>query len=249
MKPFTQDLYREITGISNRRGYIKNVSPSFITAVRIWQSMLVLLKFDESTFARPLMLPRLDIFDYNIQFDASLTGIGLVIYRGNSAEVLHVGHHMDPYQLYGDSSYQNAMEFIALTCGILCIVRHGARHVSVKVTGDSTTSLKWGSTSRFRSQNSQKTAFLFVSLCVGYDINIIDSEFIPGVENLIPDALSRGSTPATLGFSSCEDFNSSLYLKFFTICDPTILDEDFISQWHDILTFIQIVSHEDISDL
>jgi len=245
LKPFTQDLYKEIAGIKNRHISIRVSSP-FITAVLVWRSFLTLLSFDESKFARPLVLLDPRACDYEIQFDASLEGVGVFIRRIGCDEVLFVGHHMYPYMLNGDATYQNSMEFIALMCGILCLIVHGAKHISVKIIGDSTSTLQWVSTERFKSKYSQRTALLFICLCVEFNVNIIETEFVPGVENVIADKLSRGSSPASLGFSSWEDFSSPIYVQLFTICDPTCTDEDFFDQWHNVMKFIRNISPMDM---
>ena len=59
-----------------------------------------------------------------------------------------IGYTVD-YQLGGDSSYQNSMEFITIVVSLAILVSLGLRDITVVVQGDSTSALAWASKQKF----------------------------------------------------------------------------------------------------
>jgi len=75
----------------------------------------------------------------------------------------------------------------------------------VKLVGDITTSVKWGTTERFKGTYGLRSAIVYTLLCVQYDMWVEEAEHIKGELNVIHDKLSRGSSVVDLGFSIDKD--------------------------------------------
>jgi hypothetical protein len=110
--------------------------------------------------------------------------------------------------------------------GCLALASRGVRHTRLSLRGDSTTALAWGSTGRFNGDLCTRTAIVLTSLSFHFDYTIVDVQHIPGIENLICDALSRGTTtPLELGYSLSETLSSlsdSPEMELLRLCDPTL---------------------------
>ena len=84
MKPFSRALYSLVAGMTNRCALVEFTSEAR-RAVRLWRAMLVLLAEDGISFDRTI---RSFVSDtrpcYIVEFDASLTGVGILWYRRDS---------------------------------------------------------------------------------------------------------------------------------------------------------------------
>ena len=87
----------------------------------------------------------MDSFDsrptqYIVEFDASLTGAGVIIYkRVHAMEVCLAATAMDLRGLgFGsDSSFQNTAEYVGAIVGILGLLRLGVSNEDIELRGDS----------------------------------------------------------------------------------------------------------------
>jgi hypothetical protein len=155
-----------------------------------------------------------------LQYDASLTGAGIVI-SDISGNVIGAGSFIFPFGLKSDSSYQNTCEFIAVVVGVMSVWRLGLYNTSIRLKGDSATSLAWSESEKFHGDIALRTAVVFTQLAIRSNIEVSEIEFIPGVDNIACDKLSRGSSPLDLGFTHAQtilqdnDVNECLAL-----CNP-----------------------------
>ena len=118
MKPFVSVLYAEYAGKSDHASFLMSMKACQV--VRFFRVLLGLVAVN-SEFSRPLKSFRHARSNIIIEFDASLTGIGLLYYkRSDINEVLIAGGAVDISMLKfeSDASFQNTAEFIAAVLGI-----------------------------------------------------------------------------------------------------------------------------------
>jgi len=199
MKPFTGTLYQEIAGMVNDEA-TKSLSKQARISVRLWRMFLAMMELGGARFQRPLESFRLRSLSYVIESDASLTGIGVVIsiVDGDREAVWKALGIALPYDLKGESRFQNTLEFTGAVVGMAMLGILGIRGAGVKIRGDNTAALAWGETGNFKSALSQKSSLLLVKLGLKTDLQVIQATHVPGIQNSVCDALSRGSRPETL---------------------------------------------------
>jgi hypothetical protein len=198
MRPFSRALYGCITGLSNRRASAP-LSPEAKLSVELWRTVLCAIALREERFARPFhtFIPR--EADTVIQFDASLQGIGVILFdrdRDTGAEVL-IGGAAVSLQVWKineeDSSLQNSAEFMAVIVGLLAVLLrlpNGAGR-SILLRGDSITALRWAETGRIRSDFSARAACLFTLLLARTGMRLVGTVHAPAEVNTWCDLLSR----------------------------------------------------------
>ena len=163
-------------------------------AIRLWRTMLVLLRFDEGRYSRPMQSFVKTMPEYIIEFNASLSGVGILwCQRVNGAEVCLGGSAVSLRCLNfeGDSSYQNLCEFIGAMLGLIGLSKLGIRGVDVTMRGDSISALTWVSAERYRGVNVLNASLVFTMLCINQELIVKESVHIPGSDNGRCDALSR----------------------------------------------------------
>ncbi len=125
LRPFCGALNRLIAGRLDPHASFP-VSAEARIAIKSWQAMLCLVRYQETRFTRTLESFAPAIPATIIEFDASLTGAGLIWYDlENGAEVVRGASAVDITFLdfTTDSSYQNLAEFIG---AILAVLGHVA---------------------------------------------------------------------------------------------------------------------------
>jgi hypothetical protein len=242
MKPFVSDLFGMMRGFKNSFSK-RHLSDSARICVLMWRCCLTLIEFGSpAIFHRSLesYLPREP--RVLIEFDASLKGIGLMIFRidDQRQETLwKVAKFMFPFHLDGDSSFQNTCEFMGLLLAVGCLIHLGVRSSSIIARGDSITALRWIVAERFKSGPSRNAAMCYIALGMKFDIDFHEAIHIKGVDNVICDQLSRDYTPEQLGFKSdiiIDVLSEPKLVKLMSIANP--LDDachsglsGFIDKW------------------
>jgi len=207
MKPFTADLFAALGNWKNKSKIIA-ISDDAKRAIRVWRMSLILLELDRVAFARPIESIVRRKVEWLVEYDASLTGLGLIISsiagEGSIApEVRWVSSIDLPYSFQSKSAFQNTAEFLAVVMGLAVIARNGGRHTGVRLRGDSKSSLKWAATQRFRAGPSRRAAMAFVAFGTRFGLAIEETQFIKGETNTQCDKLSRHKRPTDpeLGFA------------------------------------------------
>ena len=246
LKGITNILYSEKKRFGGNKSVLVELSPLGKIAIRMWRAVLVLLRLRETTYARSLDSFRCVSPRYQIEYDASLTGIGVIVrdltlyvLGDETSGVLKVGSIDLPFDLQQNSKYQNTVEFLGATLGLALLAQLGITSTSVKIVSDSRASIKWGTTGLFTGSLSRRTSFVFMFVSVQYNLDISEGVHVAGIRNVICDKLSRGIRPSELGFSpeTVYDFTSdATMLELIKLCDPTpaneILDEEaFMDFW------------------
>jgi hypothetical protein len=185
MRPFCGALNRLIAGRTEVHATFHLSNESRI-AIKCWQAMLCLVRYEETRFTRTLDSFSPALPTMVAEFDASLSGAGLIWSHTNNGTEEAVGVSavdISFLQFGTDSSYQNLCEFLG---AILSVVGHivlGNRGKSLALRGDSVTALTWASTERPRGAIVTNAAMVWTLLCVAADVHVRDTTHIPGEEN------------------------------------------------------------------
>jgi hypothetical protein len=241
MRPFTNCLYSELIGIRNRR-ISKKLKSAGIEAIQLWRAVLCLLKYNDLTYAKTFSSFNNSKANIVICYDASLTGIGVSIHSitDQQEKLLAIGSYDFQFDLKQHAGYQNIVEFIAVIGGLLMLAKLKMQHNSLKLRGDSITSLTWSKNERYRSIPGRRAALIFTLLSIAFDYDVVEIEHIPGVDNILHDKLSRGFKPSELGFneSTIMDFTFGPSGKILELCDPSSKDYNLLDLWKIVAVFI-----------
>jgi hypothetical protein len=143
MRPYTAAFYAMTTNYKSASAKHK-LSAEAIMDVQMWRAFLCLLAFDEENYARPIESFRIHDARFKIEYDASLTGLGLVISERCGLEwsiIQYVGMEF-PFNVNKDSSFQNTCEYLAIVTGVFVLFLCGYKHFEYELIGDSMSSIR-----------------------------------------------------------------------------------------------------------
>ena len=239
MRPFSTVLYSAIGFVRNQNAS-HHLDDATKACIKLWRCCLCLMEMrSKNQFSRSMRSYIPQVSQYLVEFDGSLKGVGIRINKLiEGVEVpWRVARFVFPFDLDGDSSYQNTSEFIAVVLATGCLISLNIRDVAVAARGDSKTALTWSVTERFRNGPSKNATMCYMVLGIEHDIHFNQQEHIKGVDNVICDKLSRQYTPEELGFHPeqiiCVDGPLS---RLLDACNPLNTDselggKDFEAAW------------------
>jgi len=237
LKPYTRTLFCGIRKYKNPHIRLKLSLEAQLT-LQLWKCFFVVLETKPTRYARDITSFSDVPPKYTIEYDASLTGVGVVIYQideNRLEQEWKVIQYEFDFNLEGKSKYQNTVEFIALVLGVAGLVSLGINNASILCRGDNKSSLSWGLSENFKSQLGRRAALVLTTLSIYSNIHIIEVVHIAGKNNVRCDQLSREKvTPSDLGFSKEQILQAGLFTKISSFCNPTVLDntaETLIETW------------------
>jgi hypothetical protein len=163
-------------------------------AIKMWRAVFYLLLVDERHYGRPMASFRPRPPDYTVETDASLGGVGIILYKRTDSLDTCVGGFAVSIREFGfgtDSGFQNTAEYIGTVLGILALVKMGVRNVDVLIRGDSTTALSWVTEGRIKGPEAINAAVVVTALYIRFGIRPRYSDFLAGLANHKADLLSR----------------------------------------------------------
>lgn len=242
MKPFISVLYAEYAGRGDHTSFL--LSAKACQVIRFFRVLLGLIAVNSVEFARPIRSFRQSRSNIVIEFDASLTGIGLLYYeRSDIGEVLIAGGAVDISSLKFESeaSFQNTAEFFAAVLGIRGLSQLGQQPESVCLRGDSITALTWASTGRFKGDLVCNASAVFVLQNIYKKVAVSEIVHLAAEHNWRADYLSRGGTmegllkrDSTLIMPRIVELNGD---EIIELCDPkrvTSTEKEFDDYWFDM---------------
>jgi hypothetical protein len=245
LKPLSVTLHGEHAGMRSREVQ-KRLSPEAKLVCWIWRVFLILIALQPGVYSRKIMSFKSFSSSMRVEYDASLTGLGLIISRKLEGDwiTLKVLSIIVPYNLIGDSGYQNTMEFLAVTLAVCIIKALGFRDVGLDLIGDNTSSLSWAKYNRFKRGRSLRATLMFMRITSMYGININFADHLAGDFNIICDALSRGVSCQELGYTDEETITQQgfpWFKIFFELCNPLLdillSENQFLDFWKDLSFF------------
>jgi len=145
MRPYTNDLFTAMGGKGGNGYTARRLDAKTRNCLHLWRCCLCMMGLrSESKFSRLMISYVPSAPKYLVEFDGSLTGVGVIIFKLNmmgNEQLWKVARFVFPFDLGCDSSYQNTCELIALVMAVGCMVTLGVSKVSVAARGDSTTAL------------------------------------------------------------------------------------------------------------
>ena len=240
LKPFTQDLFDMIRGKTTHADI--RWTERGARAVKVWRATLLALHLDPDNFERPMHTLGQRTPTYLIEYDASLSGIGLILSALDEHKtrrlICAAQISIADFGFAGDPGKQNTCEFIAVIAGMACLGALGISGVGVKIIGDNESSLQWCANLSFHSQASKTAAIMFMAITTVCDIQVVEREHIRGEWNIKPDRLSRDHSFESQGFGPDERFDLlalPLVSDIVNACNPAHdVDRDettFLRQW------------------
>jgi len=250
LRPYTTNLFAELQGINNL-GIKKKLRPRAVYTIRLWRVILCMMELQASRFCRDIWSFSKKESSYAIEYDASLTGLGILLYHRQQESdpfvLWKVGSISTHFAVGQDASYQNAMEFIAIVIAVSILIQLGARNSTVSVKGDNKSSLAWVLTERFKGSRSQRATVVYVALGVHFNLIVGEVTHVAGTDNDLCDRLSRGVEPSTLGFDSKDTIlfqEDSVTSQLLQLCDPVLelsAECDLIELWSQTNLVISLI--------
>ena len=247
MTPFSGYLYSAFKGYHNLEVMIDLPDTAYLVIV-LWRIFFFLMKLEPTEFTRSINSFRpLSPARYLLEIDGCPEGVGVLIYEKQDSghwKSIFAMSWCNEYNLGNDSLYQNSMEFISGVMGLACLGWLGIHHTHVEVLGDNMSSLTWMKSLKFRPGPSTSAAVAYMLLLKIGGVEVVKTEFRPGVENIRADGLSRGDNPHQLGFSDYNSFTKDTAppeLKGLSrLLDPSInfMEEETLIQYWGLQTSI-----------
>ena len=236
LRPFNQALYASYMGQDET--YSIKIKDSAKWSIRMWRTILVCTYFKEDTFARTFDSFRIQPACHVIQFDASLTGIGVWIQIRNrpgdpDMVSMGAGHVEIPWEIGVDSSYQNTAEFVAGLLGLIILIRDCVRFKqplpkAVAFRGDSVSALTWLDKEKCKGTRAFCACTLLNLIVAKWNIQIADTSHVLAEFNETCDKLSRNRTVAEMLPTSRDLYmHTDIYITTaLELCDPTRVDHN-----------------------
>jgi hypothetical protein len=211
-------------------------------SVQVFRALFLAAMDNEKRFTRSLESFVSVPHTMMVEFDASLRGGGVLWFAVDEAlEERFLGSSAFDFSELNFSSgseFQNSAEFLAAVLGLIGVLALCQPPYAVKFRGDSRAALSWLQSGRIKSNRSSLAAFLFISLCLQFNVQVSEGEFIPGVSNGSADGLSRGMTVQQV-MAKDPRITSVATLtipvkKIFDLCypkEPVTTDAQFIQFW------------------
>jgi len=248
MKPFTKALYSAYAG-KRVRNTFPLTKPARVS-ILVFRVLLSLTSVLEKRFTRSLSSFVPSFAHWIVEFDASLSGIGLLwFHRENSesTEVLLGGCSLDITSLgFGDNAaFQNTAEFIAAAMGVRGLMAFGdVNNARIEFRGDSVSALTWAMKRVTRSATASNASIFYALQCMALGVEITSTTHLQAADNWRADMLSRGKSVADLGELDGRFANDAVPTvnldadKILRLCnpglDPTVDEGGFLAFWTEV---------------
>ena len=182
MAPFCNALHSACK--AHTRPHIRfNLNPEQLTAVEMMRTLLLLTEVDGVNFTRSFtsFTTRTTMTRWVIEYDASLTGVGIVWYRvdqhGGEEAVGRFACSLAGLNLV--DGMMNTAEFIAGTLGVRGLSRHTDEPTAVRVRGDNRAAMKWARTSSYKTIHAVRAAVVHVAQRTKCGLEVTEAEHLP----------------------------------------------------------------------
>lgn len=245
MRPFVRALYRGYAGRSGLATFPIPVDAA--RSIRMFRVLLLLVVVDERRFARQLDTFRVMEARWIAEFDASLTGIGIIIYQcvrmGAVITEVPVGYCAVDISVLGFKGlpqFQNTAEFIGGTLAVRAARLCNAEMDSIQLRGDSMSALTWAGKQKFRSTLVAPASVVFVAQYVELGVDINGFTHLDAASNWKTDALSRDGSLQSIVKKGAVGFTEELYNipieaeAIVGLCKPDYpvdTDVEFVAFW------------------
>jgi hypothetical protein len=180
--------------------------------------------------------------DVIVEFDASLSGGGILFFDAVDSRCLGISTiNLISLNLTDESRYQNYAEFLVALVGLIGAIYLRPNLQTVSFVGDSLSALSWLESGRLKSDIASNLSIIFMHLCVKYNLKIVETTHISGVNNTSADNLSRGHRLEDVRIRDSR-INSNLQIiipcsMLFSLANPLNIptnDHEFLDLWNAI---------------
>jgi hypothetical protein len=179
LRPYATILFAEIHGLN--RNIIKEIHQVTTSSIIIWRAFILALILQPNIYKRDFsqIIEKKPIIYAN--FDASLRGVGIRLFQyykegdiGECFKVIQIPLAQDIFNFSAsnDSSYQNAVEFMAVTLVLFILVHLGFSNIKIHLGGDSMSALYWACFSRFKGNRSIHSAYAQTAVSLAASIQV-----------------------------------------------------------------------------
>jgi hypothetical protein len=238
LKPFIRPLYSSFKGRNEHASF--DLDDEMRRLLQIFRAIFLTAILDELSFTRNLFTFVSNQAQIVVEFDASLSGGGILYFDGVDGSYLGAST-LDflSLELLSESRFQNYAEFLVSIISIIGAIYLRPDISSIAFRGDSRTALSWLSTGRIKSDIASNLALIFVHLCIDHKISVDEVSHLPGESNIPADMLSRGSTLLEVRKIDKRINSNQLIVIpcsiFLSICNPINIpknDQEFIDLWN-----------------
>lgn len=240
LKPLIRPIYLSFQGLQKFTSF--ELRDETVRVLQIFRAIFLSAMLDEVSFTRNLYSFRPSKAQMVIEFDASLSGGGILFFDGIDGTYLGASIvNLGTLGFGVESKYQNYAEFIVAIIGLIgaLSLKPNLRYAAFR--GDSISALKWLSTGRVKSGLAHNLSTIFINLCVKYNLEVTEVSHVPGVLNTSADLLSRnGSIADVRKIDERVKSNRRLIIPcsiFLSLCKANNIpstDEEFIVFWNAI---------------
>lgn len=229
MRPFVRVLYSAYRG---RHGSavvtLDNLTKRVITFFKV---LLILTYYEPIRFARPLTSFTMIQPTWVCEFDACLSGIGIIwlkrLQDGSERAVAYTSIDITPLGFGKESTYQNTAEYLASLFCIMGLVQLTKASEPCLFRGDSLSALTWIDKGSVRSDIAIRTSLLWAQVVVYLGVQVTGTQWIAGKVNSRTDRLSRNGTWADVLADDARIYHRCSLpatLPFLTLDSASVLD-------------------------
>ena len=253
MRPFVRALYCAYRGFQQHVSFA--LTAPTCRAIRLFTMLLLLTAVDEATFSRDLFSFQRGRYTHVAEFDASLSGIGIIWYvvDASTGAETPLGWCSIDIRLLGfcdDSAHQNTAEFIAGVMSIRGLMVLCPTCKRVMLRGDSVSALTWADTKRFRGDLVGPASMVFILQSVMLGVEVTAVQHIPAEENWRTDMFSRDHSLDEVvlrdpTLANLREVNVRPH-PLIELCDPSrVLDDDdqFVLFWKAVQAAVKLGDH------
>ena len=193
MRPFVRVLYSSYRG--RRQKCHVQLSPGCRAVIRTLRNLFTIIGIRPDTFSRSLSSFSRRPVQWVCEFDASLSGIGIIWFQVSPEEtetaVAYSSVDITSLGFGKEAAYQNTAEYMA---SLLCargVVMLGGKGSSVLLRGDSVSALTWAMKGSVRSDRAIRAAALWAQYVVLGELDIVGTQHLSAAYNSRTDLLSR----------------------------------------------------------
>jgi hypothetical protein len=193
MRPFVRVLYSSYRGKS--RFVEIELGLEAKAVIRLFRCLFVAQALDKVRFSRSLDSFMTRLHTWVAEFDASLTGVGIIWFRldhlGRECAMAYSSVDITFLGFEDDSSFQNTAEFLGLLLCIHGMHLMGVSHEPTLARGDSVSALSWAKKGSVRSDLAVRAAMLYAMYAVTHETDIVGTTHLSHEDNSRTDILSR----------------------------------------------------------
>ena len=212
LKPFVRILYATYAG-RNQLGHVV-FTPHARAIVRLFRNMFTLLGVGAVRFSRSFESFTTRRHTWVIEFDASLSGVGIIWFRstrgGREEAMAHTSVDITCLGFGDDASFQNTAEYLGSLLGARGLEMMEIPEALVLLRGDSVSALTWAAKGSTRSTRAMPAAVLWAQYVITNRVEVVGTQHLSHDENSRTDILSRGGSWTEVLEEDQRNFGGSL---------------------------------------